>query len=81
MPDPVFNAQHYVPDNYRETYTDEDFPTEEEAKAAVEKAGGGRVVKFAAYYNLPGCLPEIRLSSIWMKVYENGEWRDCNIHC
>lgn len=80
MLDPVFNAQHYVPGDYHATYKDEDFTTEEDAKAAVEKAGGGRVVKFAAYRNLPGCLPEIRLSSIWMKVYENGEWRDQYIH-
>lgn len=77
---PIFNATHYTPGDYQGTYKDEDFDTEIQAKAAVETAGEGRVVKFARYKNLPGCLPEIRHSSIWMETYENGSWKKCNIH-
>jgi hypothetical protein len=77
---PIYQAQHYQPGDYRNTYTSEDFDTEAEAIAAVEQAGGGSVVKFAREHNMPYCKPDIVHRSIWLKVYENGEWRQPNIH-
>lgn len=77
---PIYQAQHYDPKDYRNTYKSEDFENEADAIAAVEKAGGGTVVKFARYRNLPHCLPEIRCSSIWMKSYSDGKWKDHTIH-
>lgn len=76
---PVYNAQHHTPGDYKGTVKYEDFDSEEAAYAAVEAAGAGSVTKFAVYDNLPGALPEKRHSSIWLKVYENGQWRNINI--
>lgn len=78
--DPIFNIHSYTPGKVAETYRVADFHSEEEAIRAVEEAGGGRVVKFAQYENLPGALPKIRKSSIWMKTFQDGKWDQPNIH-
>lgn len=72
----MFNASFYVDGKYNQTERD----TAAEAIADVEAAGAGSVVKFALYPNLPGCLPELRASSLALWVYENGKWDARSIH-
>lgn len=78
--DPIYNARHWTPGQYRETVQDQDYTSEAEGRAAVEAAGEGQLIKFARYANLPGCLPEVRHSSIWLEAYSNGKWAQVNIH-
>lgn len=77
---PVFEAAHYTPGQYKETYKVADHENEADARAAVEQAGGGSLVKFSRQANLPGCLPAVVLRSLWMEVYANRQWRKINIH-
>lgn len=57
-----------------------DHATAQEAKAAVEAAGSGQVVKFHVLPNLPGRLPELVHRSCAMWVYEEGAWSEIGIH-
>jgi hypothetical protein len=77
---PIYQATSYEPLRYAETRAEADYFSEEEARQVVEAAGCGSIVKFARYSNLPGCFPPIRHSSIWLKTYADGVWKDCNIH-
>jgi hypothetical protein len=51
-----------------------DYATAEEAIAAVEDKGSGRVVKFMMERNLPNCLPEYVHRSIGLWSYQDGKW-------
>lgn len=57
MLDPVFDARHWTPGRYAETVQSKDYSDEQEARAAVEAAGEGQLIKFARTHNLPGALP------------------------
>lgn len=78
---PVYQARRWTPGQYIETVKQDDYEDEAEARSIVEGAGEGELVKFARYHNLPGALPEIRLSSIWLETYSAGVWKKHNIHC
>jgi hypothetical protein len=78
---PVYDARTWTPGRYAETVQSKDYSDEQEARAAVEAAGEGQLIKFARTHNLPGALPPVRLHSIWLETYSAGTWKKVNIHC
>lgn len=57
-----------------------EFDTLAQAQAYVEVCESGRVITWAVHRNLPGCLPEWKYSSCALTVWEDGRWREQNIH-
>jgi hypothetical protein len=77
--DQIFQARHWTPTRYRETQRQDDYENEAEARKVIETAGAGELVKFRCYPNLPGALPLVTHSSVWMETFSDGVWKEQNI--
>lgn len=62
------------------TYQRADHDTEQAAREVVERAGSGELTTFVVRPNQPGLWPVTICRSIAHATFEDGAWRNNNIH-